>query len=57
MKIAVVGAGIFGITATIKLADRIRNIVVETHERFPILKLPTEELKRRIRLNGLKTLI
>lgn len=39
-----------------KLTDYIRHILVETHERFPSLKEPTENLKRKIRQNKLKNI-
>lgn len=38
------------------LYKRIRNIVAETHERFPTLRKQTEELKRRIRSKGIKNI-
>lgn len=40
----------------LNLTSKIRNIVVETHERFPILKKPTEDLRERIRLNKIKNI-
>jgi FkbM family methyltransferase len=38
------------------LTDRVRNIVVETHERFPTLVEPTEKLKKKILSNGFKNI-
>jgi FkbM family methyltransferase len=38
------------------LTDKIRNIAVETHERFPYLKGPTKELKKRISREGIKNI-
>jgi len=36
------------------LAKNIKSILVETHERFPLLKKPTEELRAKIKGMGLK---
>ncbi len=38
------------------LTGNIRNIVVETHERFPFLKIQTENLRRKIRAKGIKNI-
>ena len=38
------------------LTSKVRNILVETHERFPTLKIPTEELKKKIRSKGIKNI-
>ncbi len=38
------------------LTSKIRNIVVETHERFPTLRESTEELKKTIRLKKIKNI-
>ena len=40
----------------LKLTARVRNIVVETHERIPSLKKPTEELIKKILLNKIKNI-
>ncbi|MDO8424095.1 MAG: FkbM family methyltransferase [bacterium] len=39
-----------------EITSKIRNIVVETHERFPALTEPTRELKERIRRLKLKNI-
>ena len=38
----------------LNLHEKIRNIVVETHERFPTLKKPTEDLKKKIKSRGIR---
>lgn len=38
------------------IVNRARNIVVETHERFPTLKRPTEELRQKIKKLKLKNI-
>ncbi len=38
------------------LTQKVRKIVVETHERFPTLKQPTEELKKKIKDRNLKNI-
>lgn len=40
----------------LNLTNKIRNIIVETHERFPTLKEPTEILKKRIREQRIKNI-
>lgn len=40
----------------LKLTGRVRDIVVETHERIPSLKQPTEELIKKILLNKIKNI-
>lgn len=40
----------------LRLANKARSIVVETHERFPSLKEPTSELKKRIKKLKLKNI-
>jgi FkbM family methyltransferase len=38
------------------LTKKIRNIVVETHERLPFLKQPTEDLRKKIVLHNIKNI-
>lgn len=40
----------------LKLTARVRDIVVETHERVPFLRQPTEELIKKILLNKIKNI-
>ena len=39
-----------------KLTDRIRHILVETHERFPTLKEPTKNLKKKLKVLGIRNI-
>ena len=40
----------------LKLHKKIRNIVVETHERFPTLEKPTEDLRKKIKERKIKNI-